>query len=285
MPDILMYGAAAAAYAGLALHFWNTRWRAHRQPAAGPQTWERAAILLPLALHGWTLVNALLLSSPLRFGFAQALSIMLWLGVLVYWVENLLYRLEGVEPLVLGAAALAAPLPALFPGLALSDTRVHSLEFRLHLVLAMIAYSLFVIAVLHATLMALVERRLHHVPHGIASQEGVGPLEGPLSRLPPLLTLERLLFRIIALAFAFLTLTLITGALFSETVFGRALRFDHKTLFAFLSWVAFGALLVGRHFYGWRGRTALRWTLGGFVLLLFAYVGSRFVLEVVLGRG
>ncbi len=46
---------------------------------------------------------------------------MLWLGVLVYWVENLLYHLEGVEPLVLGAAALAAPLPALFPGLALSD--------------------------------------------------------------------------------------------------------------------------------------------------------------------
>ncbi len=68
-------------------------------------------------------------------------------------------------------------------------------------------------------------------------------------------------------------------------MFGRALRFDHKTLFALLSWIAFGALLVGRHFYGWRGRTALRWTLGGFVLLLLAYVGSRFVLEVVLGRG
>jgi ABC-type uncharacterized transport system permease subunit len=285
MPDILMHGAAAAAYAGLALHFWNTRWRAHRQPAAGLQAWERAAILLPLALQGWTLAQDLLLSGPLRFGFAQALSVMLWLGVLVYWVENLRYHLEGVEPLVLGAAALAAPLPAIFPGLPLSDSRVHSIEFRLHLVLAMIAYSLFVIAVLHATLMALAERRLHHVPHGAAGQEGVGPLEGPLSRLPPLLTLERLLFRVIALAFAFLTLTLITGVLFSETVFGRALRFDHKTVFAILSWLTFGALLVGRHFYGWRGRTALRWTLGGFVLLLLAYVGSRFVLEVVLGRG
>jgi len=280
-----MHGAAAAAYAGLALHFWNSRWRAHRQPGAGLQPWERAVILVPLALHAWTLADALFLSSPLRFGFAQALSVMLWLGVLVYWVENLLYRLEGVEPLVLGAAALAAPLPAIFPGLALSDARVHSIEFRLHLVLAMIAYSLFVIAVLHATLMALVERRLHRVPHGAAPLEGAGPLEGPLARLPPLLTLERLLFRIIALAFVFLTLTLITGVLFSETLFGRALRFDHKTVFALLSWLTFGALLVGRHFYGWRGRTALRWTLGGFVLLLLAYVGSRFVLEVILGRG
>jgi ABC-type uncharacterized transport system permease subunit len=285
MPDILMHGAAAAAYAGLALHFWNSRWRRHRQPAAGLQPWERAAILLPLVLHGWTLVEALFVTTPVRFGFAQALSVMLWLGVAVYWVENFLYHLEGVEPLVLGAAALAAPLPALFPGLPLGDARLHSIEFRLHLVLAMIAYSLFVIAVLHATLMALVERRLHHLPHGAAAQDAGGPLEGPLSRLPPLLTLERLLFRIIALAFAFLTLTLVTGVLFSESLFGRALRFDHKTVFAILSWLTFGALLVGRYFYGWRGRTALRWTLGGFVLLLLAYVGSRFVLEVILGRG
>jgi ABC-type uncharacterized transport system permease subunit len=285
MPDILMHGLAAAAYAGLALHFWNTRWRAPRRPEAGQQTWERAAILVPLALQGWTLAHDLFVSTPVRFGFAQALSVMLWLGVAVYWVENLLYRLEGVEPMVLGAAALATPLPAFFPGLPLGDARLHSIEFRLHLVLAMIAYSLFVIAVLHATLMALVERRLHHLRHGGAALEASGPLEGPLAHLPPLLTLERLLFRIIALAFGFLTLTLITGVLFSESLFGRALRFDHKTVFAVLSWLTFGALLVGRHFYGWRGRTALRWTLGGFVLLLLAYVGSRFVLEVILGRG
>ena len=81
-----------------------------------------------------------------------------------------------------------------------------------------------------------------------------------------------------------LTLTLATGALFSEEVFGRALRFNHKTVFAILSWVIFGLLLAGRWRYGWRGRTALRWTLAGFVMLLLAYVGSRFVLEVILAR-
>ena len=64
----------------------------------------------------------------------------------------------------------------------------------------------------------------------------------------------------------------------------RALRFDHKTLFALLSWLAFAILLLGRYAYGWRGRMALRFTLLGFVMLLLAYVGSRFVLEVVLGR-
>jgi len=131
-------------------------------------------------------------------------------------------------------------------------------------------------------LMTLLERRLHRMTE--LGRERREPLEGTLARLPPLLTLERLLFRLIAAAFVFLTLTLATGILFSETLFGRALPFNHKTLFALLSWATFAALLVGRHFYGWRGRTALRWTLTGFVMLLLAYVGSRFVLEVILAR-
>jgi ABC-type uncharacterized transport system permease subunit len=99
-----------------------------------------------------------------------------------------------------------------------------------------------------------------------------------------LLTLEQLLFRVIGAAFVFLTLTLATGIAFSETLFGRAMRLDHKTVFAILSWLTFGLLLAGRLLYGWRGRTALRWTLTGFLMLLLAYVGSRFVLEVVLHR-
>jgi ABC-type uncharacterized transport system permease subunit len=257
-------------YAGLAWHFWNTRWR---KPAAktGLQAWERTAILVPLALHGWLLYEGIF-SRELRFGFAQALSVMMFLAVALYWIESLFYGLEGMQPLVLSLAAIAVPLPALFPGLASSGTYSEATEFKLHLALAMIAYSLFVIALLHATLMAVLERRLHHKDSGL------------FGTLPPLLTLEQLLFRIIAAAFVFLTLTLVTGIAFSETLFGRALRADHKTIFAVLSWLIFGLLLAGRLLYGWRGRTALRWTLSGFVMLLLAYVGSRFVLEVLLHR-
>jgi ABC-type uncharacterized transport system permease subunit len=153
----------------------------------------------------------------------------------------------------------------------------------------MLAYSLFTIGALHALLMALLEGQLHGArgDGGAASAgagHGGGPLSGPLSSLPPLLTLERLLFRILAAGFVLLTLTLATGVLFSEELFGKALRFNHKTLFAILSWLIFGGLLVGRWRYGWRGRRALRWTLAGFIALLLAYVGSRFVLEVILGR-
>ena len=261
-------------YVGLAWHFWNTRWRG-RAPAgvqqAGLRGWERAAILVPLGLHGWLLYQGVL-GKELRFGFAQALSVMMFIGVALYWVESLFYSLEGMQPLVLPLAAVAAPLPALFPGLALSGAHAQATEFKLHLALAMIAYGLFVIALLHATLMAAAERQLHRR----------GAIAFP--NLPPLLTLETLLFRMIGAAFVFLTLTLITGIAFSEELFGRALRFDHKTVFAVLSWLIFAWLLAGRWRYGWRGRTALRWTLSGFVMLLFAYVGSRFVLEVLLGR-
>ena len=280
MPDIVIHVVASALYAALALHFWQTRWRVQperwRTPAAAPglKAWERAAILLPLALHGSLLYADVFSQSDIRFGFAYALSAMLWLTVLFYWLESLLYDLDAMLPPALALAALTVPLPALFPG-RIGGAYAASFEFRLHLVLAMLAYSLFTIAILHAVLMAVAERRLHRKEGGAA---------GLLGALPPLLTLERLLFRLIAAAFVLLTLTLATGIAYSETLFGRAMRFDHKTVFAILSWLTFGVLLAGRWLYGWRGRTALRWTLTGFVLLILAYVGSRFVLEVILGR-
>jgi ABC-type uncharacterized transport system permease subunit len=288
VPDIVIHAATAAAYAGLAWHFWRTRWRV--QPAgtpapSGTRPWERAALLAPLALHAYLLYAELFAPPELRFGFAQALSTMLWLAVLIYWFESLFFSLDGMQPPVLALAALAVPLPALFPGRA--SAMAASFEFKVHLAMAMLAYSLFTIAILHALLMALLERRLHGSAAARAALpvEGAGLLSGPLTALPPLLTLERLLFRMIAAAFVLLTLTLASGSVFSESMFGRALRFDHKTLFAVLSWATFAALLAGRYLYGWRGRVALRWTLSGFVMLLLAYIGSRFVLEVVLGRG
>ena len=223
-------------------------------------------------MHGALLYSELFAAGELRFGFAYALSAMLWLTVLFYWLESFLYDLDAMQPPALALAALAVPLPFLFPG-HLGAAYAASFEFRVHLVLAMLAYSLFTIALLHALLMAVVERRLHR-------KEGA-----VLGALPPLLTLERLLFRLIGAAFVLLTVTLATGFAFSETLFGRAMRFDHKTVFGVLSWLTFGLLLAGRQLYGWRGRTALRWTLSGFVLLFLAYIGSRFVLEVLLGRG
>src|SRR5687767_15513053 len=150
-------------YVGLAWHFWNTRWRSPSKPGLRP--WERLAILAPLTLHGWLLYHGVF-ARELRFGFAQALSVMMFLGVALYWIESLFYPLEGMQPLVLPLAAATAPLPAIFPGLASSAAYAQAAEFKLHLALAMIAYGLFVVALLHATLMAAAERQLHHRKSG-----------------------------------------------------------------------------------------------------------------------
>ena len=105
-----------------------------------------------------------------------------------------------------------------------------------------------------------------------------------LDLAPPLLVMERLLFRALTVGFVLLTATLVTGIGFHEYLFGRPLRFDHKTVFSILSWATFGVLLFGRWQYGWRGRLALRYVFGGFIALMLAYIGTQFVFEVLLGR-
>jgi ABC-type uncharacterized transport system permease subunit len=271
MPTGVLYSVAALAYFALAALFWRSHWGS--EGSQRDTLNYRLAILAPFALHTWLLYIDVFSAPTLRFGFGQALSVTLWLAIAIYWVENFFVRLDGLQFFVLALAGVCVVLPGTFTGFA-TQAHVDSFTFRLHLVLAMGAYSLFTIASLQALLMAILEKRLHN-----------GALTGAFATLPPLLSLERILFRIIGIAFVLLTATLVTGFVFSEQVFSRAMRFDHKTLFAITSWVIFAGLLLGRRIYGWRGRTAIRWILAGFVALLLAYIGSRFVLEVILRRG
>jgi len=198
MNGILLHAVAALLYAGLAAHFWRTRWRAAAPRPPGLASWERAAILAPLAVHTWLIYQALFLAPDLRFGFGQALSVTLWLAVLIYWFESLFVNLEGMQGIVLGAAAVCVLLPGLFPGLT-APPDASGVAFRAHLALAMLAYSLFTIGAMHALLMALIERRLHRDSLFGGRRDGEGDqagrsrglLEGPLATLPPLLTLDR----------------------------------------------------------------------------------------------
>ena len=275
MPEILPYLVSALLYGALALYSWRARWRpaANAQaPAASFNAIEQYGVLVPLGLHAVLIARAMFAPDGLHLGVGNAVSAILWLTVLIYWAGNFFYRLDGLQSLVLPVAAVAALLPAMLPSVRpLPNTEL--VVFKIHLLIAMLAYSLFTIASLHVLLMALLERRLHD-----------GSVPRALQGLPPLLAMETLLFRIIWAGFILLTATLASGVLYSEELFGRAARFNHKTVFGVLSWVIFAALLGGRHVYGWRGRVAVRWTLTGFLMLVLAYVGSKFVLEVVLGR-
>jgi ABC-type uncharacterized transport system permease subunit len=145
--------------------------------------------------------------------------------------------------------------------------------FALHFGIAMLAYSLFIVATVHAVVMLAEEKWLHR-----------GLLPPFLKSLPPLLVMEALLFRMLLAAFVLLTLTVVSGVFFSEQLFGKPFTLTHKTVFAITSWFIFGGLLLGRYVRGWRGRVAVYWTLAGFTALLLAYVGSKVVLELVLRR-
>ena len=230
------------------------------------------AVLHALALHAGMRPDGIF-----HFGFGLALSSTLWVGVVLLWAEGLKVRIEALRVAVLPVAALAVLLPLAFPGAPMALERAQPL-FLPHLLVGTLAYGVLMLAALHAVLMTAASRALHRLS-GERS-----PLARWVEQLPPLMVLERMLFRLIGLGFGLLTLTAASGILFSEEVFGRALVLDHKTVFALVAWALFGALLVGRRLWGWRGRTALRLTLTGFGLLLLAYVGSRFVLEVILRR-
>ena len=271
---LVLYGAVAALYLLVAWREWGTlSSHADRLPA-----WPSGALAIAFGLHGMLLWQTIIGPEQFHFGFAHALSATLWLTVLIVWAESYFSASRGLLLLVLPLAAVFSGLPVIFPGSVLGPATA-SVVFRLHLVLAILAYSLLTIAAVQALLMATMDRRLH----GDLMTERT-QLARFLNRLPPLLAMETVLFRLITAGFVLLTATLVSGVFFSEQTFGRPLRFDHKSVFTIAAWLVFGGLLAGRLFFGWRGRTALRWTLIGFAMLMLAYVGSRFVMEVLLGR-
>lgn len=279
MGSAAFYVLGHATVAALYLLMAAITWRALRSEEPGRwANWRRLLLPVIVAGHALLLVHAVVGSGDFRFGFAHALSATLWLAVLIVWVEGFFVPMRGLDMLVLPGAALCVPLPALFHGAPISAA-ADTGALRIHLLMAISAYSLLTIAALHALLMASIDRQLH---------AAVGAPDHPSSRwlaqMPPLLAMERMLFRLIAAGFVLLTLTLVSGVFFSEALFGRALRFDHKSVFTVASWFVFAGLLAGRFVFGWRGRKALRWTLAGFLMLMLAYVGSRFVLEVILQR-
>ena len=218
-----------------------------------------------------------------NYGFAKLLSATVWIGVLLVWIENARVDLASLSSLLAPLAIVLVVLPYFFPGVAF-DLQAQPPLFVPHLIVGTLAYGVMFLAAMQALLMAAAERRLH--PRRPAERPGM--LASVLARrnepLPPLLVLERILFKVIAVGFMLLLLTTVTGIVFSEETFGKPLPFNHKTVFSLVATVFVGLLLAGRWLWGWRGRTAIRLTLGGFALLLFSYVGSRFVLEVVLRR-
>jgi len=179
-------------------------------------------------------------------------------------------RMGALGVVVFPMAAVALAAHGLFSTHVPQPTLGWRLE--LHVWLALLAYATLAIAALLALMLWAQERALRrHIFHRW------------LRLLPPMTELETLMFRTITVGFVLLTVTLFTGAVFIEDFFGQ--RLPHKTVLSVLSWLTFGALLIGRWRQGWRGARAVHWALSAMGLLLLAYFGSKFVYEMVLQRG
>ena len=275
MPELLLYFSTAACWLLLS----GLAWRTSRPAlAAGPAMRtdvriESFVVPVALVLHAMLLYHRVLTPQGMDLGVANAISLLVWLTLLIYWLGSLAYQgLAGIIGMMAPVAVLAILLQAAIPTHHYVTYGRDPL-FALHFGIAMLAYSLYIVATVHALLMLAEEKWLHR-----------GALPPFLRSLPPLMEMEALLFRILLAAFILLTLTLVSGLFFSEQLFGKPLTFNHKTVFGILSWLIFAGLLAGHHFRGWRGKTAVRWTLAGFTALLLAYIGSKVVLELILKR-
>lgn len=257
--DLLLAGTACALYVLAAL------------PMPALRRMSAAALIGAFVLHLLLLVidiGGIGQPQPgARLGFGPVLSMTAWLMIAVHTLESRFLPLPSVR-LALGVTgALAVLTAAVFPG---EVRTLHSPLAPLHFALGVGSYGLFAVAVLHGAMLDAAERRLRAGGPMRASNNALGM---------PLLQLERITFRFVQAGFVVLTATLVLGA-----VTAGGWRWDHKSVFALLGWGVFAALLAGRHWRGWRGRRATRWLYVGAGLLLLAYVGSRFVFEILLGR-
>ncbi len=241
------------------------------RPGDGPpRALALGAAWLAVVAHGLWLTQHILTGTGFDLGFFNALSVAAWTIALLLVLSALTKPVDNLGILLFPLAAAALWLENRYP---VTHFLGRDLPWgvRLHILISILAYSLLAIASVQAILLAIQDHHLHNRQPG-----------GFIRALPPMQTMESLLFEMIGAGFALLTLSLATGFAFLEDMFAQHLV--HKTVLAVIGWVVFGTLLWGRFRRGWRGRTAIIWTLSGFVVLMLAYFGSKAVLELILKR-
>lgn len=234
-------------------------------------SWLRWPIIVGLLCHGFAVEGEMFRADVVHFGFGFAVSTLFFFAALILFVESFVHRLHGLFGIVLVGAGLACIFPLLFPGKVVPAAD-WTVMFRIHLLLALAAYSLMTIATVQAVIMSMQNRQLK-MP--VAEEDRF------LASMPGLVVMERIFFRVVACGFLCLTAVLVTGSLAAKEVHGVYFNLDHKFILTSAAWALFGVLLGGRFFAGWRAKTALAWFWVGFIVLMIAYLGYSLVLELV----
>ncbi len=220
--------------------------------------------LLSLILHGTTLLLPWLENGSMTIDLPGSLSIVAWLTTFLLFLAHLKRPLETMGLIVIPGTIIALVLAN---GLTQTGNSIILQNgLGLHIILSLLAYSMLALATLQALLLATQSHFLHnHKPNGF------------IRTLPPLQDMESLLFQLISAGVILLTLGLLSGLIYLDGLFGQQVA--HKTILSILAWITFSTLLFGHWRYGWRGKIAIRWTVSGFILLMLAFWGSKFVIE------
>lgn len=221
-----------------------------------------------LLIHAFLLNQGIVLSVGYNLGIFNAASLIAFVISMMLLISSLNKPVENLGIIILPIAALTLILQIRYPGFHLLDT-LASWGLKVHVLISLLAYSLLTLASAQAILLAILDKKLHDRKTGAF-----------VRAMPPLQTMEKLLFEMILVGFIFLTAALLSGFIYLDDMFMQ--KVAHKTVLSILSWVFFGVLLYGRFKFGWRGKKAIRWTLGGFATLMLAYFGTKAVLELVL---
>ncbi len=235
--------------------------------------WVRWPIGLAVLAHGYALHDGMLRDGVTTFGFGYALSEMFFFAVVILLVETWIHRLHGQFGIVLLGAVVGVLATLIFPGQTI-ESGEWTLIFRWHLFLAIAAYAFMLIAFVHGILMTIQNRRLKR-PAPESEEAGF------IDSMPGLVVMERIFFRIVAVGFLCITLTLCLGAFATYEMHGVYFSFEHKTILTWVAWILFGVLLAGRVFAGWRAKTALNWFWAGCAAFVVAYFGYSFVIELM----
>jgi len=239
-------------------------------PSLRPQFWGLASIAI-LFHAGVLYLSILSATNGMQLGFFNAASLIMWVIALLLLSTMLFKPVDNLAVVLFPMAAIAVSAAAYFPNTRILMLNNLPIGVSFHIVTSILAYSLLSLSALQALFVSMQDYYLHqHRPLRI------------MCWLPPLQTMEILLFQIMWAGFILLTISLSSGALFLENIFAQHLV--HKTVLSLLAWLVFGVLLFGRWKYGWRGRKVIRWILMGFLILMIAYFGSKLVLEFILKR-
>jgi ABC-type uncharacterized transport system permease subunit len=263
--------AAAILYTALSLYFIH-RFIKQQAPSSSSAL---CLICIAILLKGIGLYQGMVLADGINLAIHNMLSLVTFSVNTLVLISSLRKPLHSLFILLLPISTVTAVIAILLEHPYLTSHINHkayvslSIGISLHILLSVIAYSLLFAAVLQALLLSWQNYRLKHKHIG-----------GITKHLPPLQTMETLLFELIWVGVILLTIGLIFGVYYIDNIFSQHLA--HKTILSLIAWVIFATLLCGRTFRGWRGNHVIRWILGGFCALMLAYFGSKLVLEVIL---